>query len=624
MADLIYSLSNNDRNSIITEINLSNGYVNATKMCKSAGKHWAHYYENKRTRNFLKELQRDVPMLNSPNIDFPTLENDHATKQPVELIISKTGGNHSGTWVHPDVAIDLASWCSPKFQVAVARLIRRYMSGELTTSESLAASSLANKTTTLVTSFHVKPVVYIGLVDTPEFRGVKIGSTDDLKKRESYHIRDFGNFKLMHAFETLNHKVVERKILDECDAKGIRKSVKINGKTQTELVELVGNITLEKLIDIANTIVEANPHPMIEEKNRYIKDLEKDLELADKNTIIKQMELEAELVKLKCNETKTMCNPMNINIQNISNEPMNQESEAKIENTDTSENANTNENADSIHPIQLFIDKYCEVGTDIATDRFRVKLNDLFDVYKQKRELFPELYPEICITEFNKFLSDELKLEKKTCNWCYKTFITWVGLRMKEKPTALIQRLLDEFIEIQCVVGPDCLVDTKILYDEFEKFSMDKGFETIKQNGFTRQNFRTELLKNSNEIKVKEWSIDGKRHGFSGIQLKSSLNAHDIIEKFTQTCCMKAFGLRTKNIDLWSAFQLYRQKTASDAGPGAQCTRITRTMFYAIFKEQNPELTIKYVTKSNIGFVGVALRLIMDKYIVCKENELAT
>jgi hypothetical protein len=32
------------------------GYINATAMCKAAGRQWGHYRENANTRAFLKEL----------------------------------------------------------------------------------------------------------------------------------------------------------------------------------------------------------------------------------------------------------------------------------------------------------------------------------------------------------------------------------------------------------------------------------------------------------------------------------------------------------------------------------------------------------------------------------------
>lgn len=593
MANLIYALQNNDGSGIVTEINLSNGFVNATKLCKSAGKNWYDYYRTKRTQDFLKELKNDNPVLEN------TIMNNHVLKNTMEnssneLILSKVGGNHTGTWVHPDVAIDLASWCSTKFQVAVAKLIRKYMSGELTTAESLDAATLANSTTTLVTSFHTKPVVYVGLIDLPEFFGVKIGSTDDLKTRESCHKREFGNFKLMKVFETLNHRNVERKILDECDAKNIRRSVKINGKTQTELVE-IGKFSLENIIEIAKTIVETNPHPLIEEKNKQIQLLEN-----DKKT--RQLELEVELTKLKLTKENVLKqDESNITETRADSEKlMNNEKDSVQDN----EIFISSEKDNTIHPIQLFLEKYCDLGTDCQTKRFRVKVNELYELYQKKHETFPDLYPTICNTEFNKYMSDELKFERKICTWQYKTYYTWTGIKFKEnKSKSFIQKLINEFIEDKCITGPECFVNTKTLYDEFEAYSMDKGFAAIKQNGFSRQNFRIELLKISDNFKVKQYAINGKTHAFTGIQMRNTYNPQDIVYAFVNQKCIKAAGLRIKNIELWEAFQEFIKEYDQ-----INIIRISRNMFYSIIREQNHDLIVKHVTKSDMGFVGISLQ----------------
>ena len=42
--------------------------------------------------------------------------------------------------IHPDVAIHLACWASPRYGIAVTRLVRRFQTGQVTTAESVAAS----------------------------------------------------------------------------------------------------------------------------------------------------------------------------------------------------------------------------------------------------------------------------------------------------------------------------------------------------------------------------------------------------------------------------------------------------------------------------------------------------
>ncbi|WP_242689539.1 KilA-N domain-containing protein [Photorhabdus cinerea] len=97
----------------VIHLRAKDGYINATAMCKSAGKLFADYARVKTTTAFLHELSSDMGI-------------------PItELIQSFTGGRpeNQGTWVHPQVGINLAQWLSPKFAVRVSRWVHEWMSG---------------------------------------------------------------------------------------------------------------------------------------------------------------------------------------------------------------------------------------------------------------------------------------------------------------------------------------------------------------------------------------------------------------------------------------------------------------------------------------------------------------
>jgi len=90
------------------------GYVDATAMCKASGKEFGHYYENKTTKAFLAELSTVIGI-------------------PITQLVYRIQGGRSelqGTWVHPDVAINLGQWCSPKFAVAVSQWVREWITGK--------------------------------------------------------------------------------------------------------------------------------------------------------------------------------------------------------------------------------------------------------------------------------------------------------------------------------------------------------------------------------------------------------------------------------------------------------------------------------------------------------------
>jgi len=129
---LSLSLVNRDGNHIDIEVRRPDGYVNATKLCQAMGKEWKNYFAVGKTKEFLTELSE---------VEQMPVENLAAATIPSESCLVELGKNRfQNTWVHPDVAIHLAQWASPRFGVAVSRLVRRYQTGQVTTEESLAAS----------------------------------------------------------------------------------------------------------------------------------------------------------------------------------------------------------------------------------------------------------------------------------------------------------------------------------------------------------------------------------------------------------------------------------------------------------------------------------------------------
>ena len=85
------------------------GYINATQLCKAGNKLFADYQKSKQTQDYLQAL--------SSNMRIPILE----------LLDSKVGGSHSGTYVHRKVAYHLAQWISPHFAVQVSNVLDELM-----------------------------------------------------------------------------------------------------------------------------------------------------------------------------------------------------------------------------------------------------------------------------------------------------------------------------------------------------------------------------------------------------------------------------------------------------------------------------------------------------------------
>ena len=93
----------------------TDGYINATLLCKQAGKLFGNYHQTLQTEEFLKALSLDI------GIPISIL---------VEIIRGRGDTIQQGTWVHPRVALHLAQWLSPDFAVQVSRWVLDWMQGK--------------------------------------------------------------------------------------------------------------------------------------------------------------------------------------------------------------------------------------------------------------------------------------------------------------------------------------------------------------------------------------------------------------------------------------------------------------------------------------------------------------
>jgi hypothetical protein len=107
-------------NGYIIESREEDGYINITNLCKAGGKEFKHWNSLDKTKQFLKSL--------STAVGIPTAVLIHLGSG------SKFGTTEetTGTWVHPQVAINIAQWISPQFDVKVsAWVLEVMMSGKV-------------------------------------------------------------------------------------------------------------------------------------------------------------------------------------------------------------------------------------------------------------------------------------------------------------------------------------------------------------------------------------------------------------------------------------------------------------------------------------------------------------
>ena len=87
------------------------GYIDATAMCHAAGRDFYDYERLKSTKAFLREfsLKPGIPGF-----------------RPIQKV-SEGFPARKRTWVHPEVAMDLGQWISPKFKVRITSIVMDWM-----------------------------------------------------------------------------------------------------------------------------------------------------------------------------------------------------------------------------------------------------------------------------------------------------------------------------------------------------------------------------------------------------------------------------------------------------------------------------------------------------------------
>jgi hypothetical protein len=97
-------------NNVIIVSRSEDNYINATQLCQAGGKKfndWLRLETSKQLINML-ESKAGIPAL--------------------DLVEVNKGGAHGGSWIHPDLAIQLAQWISPIFALQVSEWIRTLFS----------------------------------------------------------------------------------------------------------------------------------------------------------------------------------------------------------------------------------------------------------------------------------------------------------------------------------------------------------------------------------------------------------------------------------------------------------------------------------------------------------------
>jgi hypothetical protein len=115
-------------NGTFVEQRLTDGFINGTAMCAAHAKDIANWLKTDDTLELVKALAQDL------GIESNSSKKTNSDKTRVSacyptLVVVKRGAPElgGGTWLHPDLAIQLAQWCNKPFALQVSKWVREWI-----------------------------------------------------------------------------------------------------------------------------------------------------------------------------------------------------------------------------------------------------------------------------------------------------------------------------------------------------------------------------------------------------------------------------------------------------------------------------------------------------------------
>jgi hypothetical protein len=201
-------------NDVIILSRVEDNYINATQLCKAGNKKFNDWVRLNSFGELINELECETGI-------------------PASQLIDVKKGNSSefiqGSWIHPDLAIQLAQWISPKFALMVSKWIRTlFTTGTVDINKELIDEiKIKDKKIKLLQDTYMKKHKRIEYIDR---NVIYILTTEDHKKRRLYIIGKAINLKVRLGSynKTQEHEVVYYKACKTEDDMNIIENMVLN------------------------------------------------------------------------------------------------------------------------------------------------------------------------------------------------------------------------------------------------------------------------------------------------------------------------------------------------------------------------------------------------------------
>lgn len=216
------------------------GFINATHLCKIGKKKFKNWYQLDNTQQLIHTIKQ--------------LKN-------IENVVEISKSRHNGSWIHPDLAINLIQWISPVFALQISSLIIKLSNDKSIKIDKEDLNKISLKSSTEIefiptminktNKFKNGPCFYI--LSNNGISPFKIGITKNINSRLRSYKTSLPYIKLHYLLYTKDNSMIETILLNIFTDKRKQEWISIS---LDEIMKELDNIVKDKNISKRDELFE--------------------------------------------------------------------------------------------------------------------------------------------------------------------------------------------------------------------------------------------------------------------------------------------------------------------------------------------------------------------------------
>lgn len=255
------------------------GYIYATGLCSVSGKRMHNWLRLRETKNLQTEIEK--------KLEETIVTQKGVTKLAIEKYQSGNAYTQ-GTWIHPDLGLNLAQWCSPNFSAQVSKWLRELIfTGTVELGKEKTDEEISTKYQQIIKDLQEKLEQTENLVKaydennkelSKKFRKININHQAYLRHKELYRLKTGPCVYVIDMKKMYDEEEIMRYKIGQTGDITSRVSA---FRTSNPFCKVIAVIYTDKNIDLEKTIKNRFEDELLPNNSEFVSGVPKEILISD-------------------------------------------------------------------------------------------------------------------------------------------------------------------------------------------------------------------------------------------------------------------------------------------------------------------------------------------------------